>query len=138
MNQLVPKLISLFIDSVILMYIDFVNKASPKCADIMETDILRNLTFISAGISLLNIISEDKLRSVLSSNQILVAILSFLGIAKLIILFRFVNAMKTEECNESTYHWRRRFLFYYSRGILLLFSLMVIYLVYSLMSISKK
>ena len=137
MNPLFSKLIALFIDSVILMYIDFVNKASPKCADIMETDVLRNLTILSVGLLLLSIVAEDKLRSFLTSYQMLATVLSFLGLAKLIVLFRFISAMRTEECNESTYHWRRRFLFYYSRGVLFLYSLMVVYLVYTAMTSSK-
>ena len=137
MNPLFSKLIALFVDSVILMYIDFVNKASPKCSDIMETDVLRNLTILSVGLLLLSIVAEDKLRSFLTSYQMLATVLSFLGLAKLIVLFRFINAMRTEECNESTYHWRRRFLFYYSRGVLFLYSLMVVYLVYTAMTSSK-
>lgn len=136
MNPLFSKLIALFIDSVILMYIDFVNKASPKCSDIMETDVLRNLTILSVGLLLLSIVAEDKLRSFLTSYQMLATVLSFLGLAKLIVLFRFISAMRTEECNESTYHWRRRFLFYYSRGVLFLYSLMVVYLVYTAMTSS--
>lgn len=136
MNPLVSKLVSLFVDSVILMYLDFVNKSCTKCADVMENDVLRNLTIFSAGLVLLSIVAEDKLRSLLMSSQLLSYLLPLLALVKLVALFRFISAMKTEECNECTYHWRRRFLFFYSRGVLFLYALTAVYLAYTAMTAS--
>lgn len=138
MNELLAKLFALFVDSVILMYLDFVNKTCPNCADIMENDVLRNLTYLSLGLLLLNFVAEEKLRNFLSSHKILLSVLGILGLVKLVALFRFITAMRTEECNKCTSHWRRRFLFYYSRGVALMYGLMVLSMVYMALMTPKK
>jgi hypothetical protein len=135
-SGLISKMFALFVNSIVLMYIDFVEKNCSACSDLLEKDILKNLTKISVGLILLSVIAEKPMVEFLHSNQIIAIILSTLGFINFITLYRFIGYMKTEPCDECTKNWRRKFLYIYSRTILALYFFMFAYQVH--VSLTRK
>jgi hypothetical protein len=128
MNNLVmQKFVILFIDFTILMYLDFVEKSCYECSDVIEKDILKNTTIFTIGLSLLAFVAEDKVKT-LMSNETINMVIGVVAIVKFLSLYRFISSMRSEPCNQCTLSWRRRFLFYYSRMIMLMYVLSLIYI----------
>ena len=121
--------ISCFIDYNILMYIENVSKNCSDCSYNNVHNILKNITLLSLIFNIINILSNNDLRNYIKLNNILSLIFGLLGIIKIIMLFKYLNITMSKECNECTDSWRRNFIYYYTRFLLLNIMILILLLV---------
>ena len=137
MSFIIGVYLNFFIDYTILMYIDYVSKKCVTCSNNIEHNLLKNTTLFSMVFSILNVLSDNNLQLFVKSKNILYTLFGLIGIIKFISLFSYINITMNGECNECTNVWRRRFLYYYSRGLLFLLMFFTLISIYTLQLINK-
>ena len=137
MSFIIGVYLNFFIDYTILMYIDYVSKNCVDCSDNLEHNVLKNTTLFSMVFNILNVLSNRNLQLFVKSKNILYTLLGLISIIKFISLFSYINITMKDECDDCTNIWIRRFLYYYSRGLLVLLIFFTLISIYTLQLINK-
>lgn len=121
---------------IILAYVMQMKTLCAYCTDIKETNWLFYFTAFLLIEVLVGLFFPHEIRAFLLSNPFILFLIVLVNIANVIILYRFINAMMISQCKGCTQDWRRTYLYYYSRFVLILYGINIVFMLaaFSLLS----
>jgi len=114
---------------IILAYVMRMKTLCGYCTQIKETNWLFYLTAFLLVEVLIAIFFPLEIRKFLIENPFFLFIIVLINIANIIILYRFINAMMISQCKGCTQDWRRTYLYYYARIVLILYGINIVLMI---------